>query len=171
MHTNHHWPPIAKQPELTARDVHAWVVPLDVSQRTYDSLLATLAANERDRASEFRFVDPCRRYVITRGTLLRLVANYLHSHPTEVELTIDENQKPQLANKHAAADLHFNVSHSGDLAVIGFARGCDVGIDVEQLREVGHLEQISRRFFHPSETEGVLAAPATGRNLAFLRCW
>src|SRR3954451_16711337 len=118
MQTNRHWPPIANPPELTAHDVHAWAVPLDVSQRTYDGLVAMLAPNEVERAREFRFDDPRRRYVITRGTLRRLLANYLHAHPTEVELTIDENQKPQLANKHAPANLHFNVSHSGDLAVI-----------------------------------------------------
>jgi 4'-phosphopantetheinyl transferase len=171
MQTNRHWTPTAKPPELTTKDVHAWAVPLDVSQRAYDSLLATLASNECDRASDFRFDDPRRRYVITRGTLRTLLADYLHSHPLEIELTIDENQKPQLASKHSAIDLYFNVSHSGDLAVIGFALGCDVGIDVEQLREVGHLEQIARRFLHPSEIEAVLAAPAPERNLAFLRCW
>jgi 4'-phosphopantetheinyl transferase len=171
MQTNRHWPPLATPPELTAYDVHAWSLPLDVSQRAYDSLLVTLASNERERASEFRFDDPRRRYVITRGTLRKLLAAYLHSHPTEIELTTDENQKPCLGTKHTASDLHFNVSHCGDLAVIGFALGCKVGIDVEQLRDVGHLEQIARRFFHPSETEAVLAAPATARNLSFLRCW
>jgi 4'-phosphopantetheinyl transferase len=171
MQTNVHWPPLAKPPELTAHDVHAWAVPLDVSQHAYESLSVTLASNERERASEFRFDDPRRRYVITRGTLRRLLANYIHSHPTEIELNIDEKQKPQLARKHAAADLHFNVSHSGDLAVIGIALGSKVGIDVEQLREVGHLEQIARRFFHPAETSELLAEPARSRNVAFLRCW
>lgn len=171
MQINRHWPTIAKPPELTAHDVHAWSVPLDVSQRAYDGLLATLASNERERASEFHFDDPRRRYVITRGTLRRLLGDYLHSHPTEIELATDENQKPQLASRHAAADLHFNVSHSGDLAVIGVALGCKVGIDVEQVREVGHLEQIARRFFHPSETAVVLASPPSTRNSAFLRCW
>ena len=100
-----------------------------------------------------------------------LLGTYLNSHPTEIELTIDENQKPLLAKRHEAAALHFNVSHSGDLAVIGFALGCEVGIDVEQLRDVGHLEQIARRFFHPAETSAVLSIPESARNLAFLRCW
>jgi 4'-phosphopantetheinyl transferase len=171
MPTNYHWPRQVQPPELSADDVHAWAVPLNVSQHTHDGLLATLASNERERASEFHFDDPRRRYVITRGTLRKLLGNYLHLHPTEIQLTIDQNQKPQLVSEYAPADLHFNVSHSGDLAVIGFALGCKVGIDVEQLREVGHLEQIARRFFHPAETEAVLARPATGRNLAFLRCW
>jgi 4'-phosphopantetheinyl transferase len=55
--------------------------------------------------------------------------------------------------------------------MIGFARGCAVGIDVEELREVSHLEQIARRFFHSCETSRVLASPPSAQNLAFLRCW
>jgi 4'-phosphopantetheinyl transferase len=146
-------------------------VPLDVSQHVYQSLRTTLAPDECARADDFRFDDPRRRYVIARGTLRRLLGQYLDMQPTVIELASDRNQKPRLAAKHEMSGLHFNVSHSGDLAIIGFALGCEVGIDVEQLRDVGHLEQIARRFFHPSETSAVLAAPETARNLAFLRCW
>jgi 4'-phosphopantetheinyl transferase len=171
MPTNRHWPPLASPPELAPDDVHAWVVRLDVSRQRYGELLTTLAADERKRASDFHFDDPRQRYVVARGTLRQLLGAYLRLEPRDIELTFDANQKPHLANKHAAADLHFNVSHSGDLAAIGFARGCEVGIDVEQLRDVGHLEQIARRFFHPAETNAVLAAPESTRTLAFLRCW
>jgi 4'-phosphopantetheinyl transferase len=171
MPTNRHWPRLATPPELAPDDVHAWAVPLDVSQQTYEELLATLAPDERQRASEFRFDDPRRRYVIARGTLRRLLGVYLHLMPSDIELTSDANQKPHLASKHATSGLQFNVSHSGELAMIGFALGCEIGIDVEQLRDVGHLEQIARRFFHPVETNDVLAAPEFTRSLAFLRCW
>jgi 4'-phosphopantetheinyl transferase len=171
MPLNCHWPPIAKPPQLHTNDVQAWAVPLDVSQQAYESLLGLLASDERRRASEFRFDDPRRRYVVARGALRRLLGNYLQVDPADVGLTTDGNQKPHLAVKHAAAGLHFNVSHSGDLAVIGYALGCEVGIDVEELREVCHLEQIARRFFHPSETSAVLSTPASDRSLAFLRCW
>lgn len=171
MPTNRHWPPLAKPPQLGTDDVHAWTVPLDVSQHAYDELFATLAANEIVRASDFRFEDPRRRYVVARGTLRQLLGDYLDLQPSAIELAVDSNQKPHLAGKNAGSGLHFNVSHSGSLAVIAFALGCEVGIDVEQLRDVGHLEQIARRFFHPSETRAVLAAPESARTLAFLRCW
>ena len=171
MPTNRHWPPLAKPPQLGTDEVHTWAVPLDVPEHAYAGLLATLAPDERQRANEFRFDDPRRRYVIARGALRRLLGEYLHAEPTSVELTIDQNQKPHLASQHATAELYFNVSHSGNLAVIGFALGCEVGIDIEQLRDVSHLEQISQRFFHPSETSAVLAAPEFTRNLTFLRCW
>jgi 4'-phosphopantetheinyl transferase len=171
MPKNRSWPPLAKPPQLGADDVHAWAVPLDVSHDAYEDVLATLAFDERQRASEFRVDDPRRRYVIARGTLRRLLGEYLDVLPTAVELRIDQNQKPHLAREHATSKLHFNVSHSCDLAVIGFARGCEVGVDVEQLRDVGQLEQIARRYFHPTETSAVLAAPESARNVAFLRCW
>src|SRR5205809_4761776 len=77
MPTNRHWPPLAKPPQLGTGDVHAWAVPLDVSQHAYDGLLATLAPNERVRADKFHFDDPRRRYVIARGTLRRLLGDYL----------------------------------------------------------------------------------------------
>jgi 4'-phosphopantetheinyl transferase len=171
MPTNRHWPLLAEPPELAPDDVHAWAVPLDVSRHAYEELLTTLASDERKRASDFRFDDPRRRYVIARGTLRELLGAYLHLEPAEIELAFDVNQKPHLTEKHAVSGLRFNVSHSGELAVIGFARGCEVGIDVEELRDVGHLEQIARRFFHPTETSAVLAAPESARTLAFLRCW
>jgi 4'-phosphopantetheinyl transferase len=171
MPINRHWPPLAKPPQLGTTDVHAWVVPLDVTPQACEGLLATLAPDERQRACEFRFDAPRRRYVIARSALRRLLGDYLDAEPASIHLTVDQNQKPHLASQHAAADLHFNVSHSGDLAVIGVSLGCEVGVDVEQLRDVGHLEQIARRFFHPSETNAVLSAADSARNLAFLRCW
>ena len=171
MPVNLHWPPTAQPPELTTHAAHVWAVPLDVSQRTYDGLLATLAPDEQTRANEFRFDEPRRRYVVARGALRRLLGQYLDVAPPDIALTADEHRKPHVAEKHAASTVQFNVSHSGELAVIGFATGCKVGVDVEQLRDVHQLEQIARRFFHPSETNAVLAAPEPSRNLNFLRCW
>src|SRR5690348_1383971 len=171
MPDNLHWPTTAQPPGLTTHAAHVWAVPLDVSQRTYDGLLATLALDEQARASAFHFDEPRRRYVVARGALRRLLSGYLKVPPQEIALAADDNRKPHLAEKYAASALHFNVSHSGEIAVIGFAHDCKIGVDIEQLRDVHQLEQIARRFFHPSETSDVLATPERSRNLAFLRCW
>src|SRR5262249_47331784 len=77
----------------------------------------------------------------------------------------------QLAHRHTAADLRFNVAHSDELAIIGVSRGCEIGVDVEHLREVTHLERIARRFFHPLESKIILDEPASTRSNVFLRCW
>jgi 4'-phosphopantetheinyl transferase len=165
------WPNAEEPVELADDEAHVWAMPLAVLQPVGEEHWATLAADERDRANSFRFDRPRRRYVIVRSALRRLLGGYVGIAPSEVELTCDRNGKPRLADKHAASSLTFNLSHSGDLALIGFTTGCEVGVDVEQVREVSHLAQIARRFFHPLETDAVLAAPAAASNEAFLRCW
>ncbi len=58
-----------------------------------------------------------------------------------------------------------------DLALIAVTSGWEVGVDVERVRSVGHLEHIARKYFHAAETDAVLRAPANERDIAFLRCW
>ena len=164
--------PTAKAPiEIEEDDAHVWAVPLLVRRLGWGELRSTLAPDERERANGFRFEHLKRRYVITRGALRRLLSGYLDVEPAAIQLTSDPHGKPRLGDEHSASSLTFNVSHSGELALIGFTTGCEVGVDVEQVRDVGHLEQIARRFFHPMETEAVLAAAAGARNETFLRCW
>jgi 4'-phosphopantetheinyl transferase len=67
--------------------------------------------------------------------------------------------------------LHFNVAHSGELALIGVTAGCEVGIDIERLRPVSHADHIARRYFHPAEMQAILSADASARETMFMRCW
>jgi 4'-phosphopantetheinyl transferase len=57
------------------------------------------------------------------------------------------------------------------LALIAVTKGCEVGVDVERLRPVRHLEHIAQRYFHPAETTAILAARPAERDAAFLRGW
>lgn len=171
MPNNLNWSAASQPPKLVLDEVHVWAVLLDVSQRTYDAHLATLSLDERARAAAYRFEEPQRRYVVARGALRELLGRYLGEPAGRIGLTVDQSQKPRLAGKHGLADLNFNVSHSSELALIAFAFGYEVGVDVEKLRDVSRLEQIARKFFHPTEANEVLAAPQHRRNVAFLRCW
>jgi len=168
---NFRWPQINQPVPLAAGEAHVWAVPLDISQAVWATLWDTLSSDERERADDFRFDPPRERFVIARGVLRRLLGDYLRVAPTAIEIVVDDTGKPRLAPQHAAAGLHFNVSHSGDLVMIAVTADCEVGIDVECVRDVSHLEQIARRFFHPSETSAVLGAEAARRNEAFFRCW
>ncbi len=171
MPTNRPWPPLANPPKLVTGDVHAWVVPLDVSQQDYERLVATLSPDERQRASEFRLEEPRRRFAVARGTLRRLLSGYMNASPTGIEFKVEGNQKPRLAEKHDATNLRFNVSHSGSLALIGVALGCELGIDIERIRNIKNMEQLARRYFHPNEIDDLLTISTADRNDAFLQCW
>jgi len=171
MLTNSDWPIYIGSPELADDEVHVWAVTLAPRQAGVERLSRLLSPDEQKRAGEFRIEDARRRFVIARGALRHLLGVYLRIAPDKIELTSGANEKPVIAAAYSASGLQFNVSHSGDLALIAFAARCEVGVDVEQVRAVGHFEQISTRFFHPAETKAVLETPAEERNIAFLRCW
>ena len=73
--------------------------------------------------------------------------------------------KPRLDGD--GAGIHFNLSHSGGLALIAVARGVEVGVDLEEIRPRPDLERVARRVFTEAEREAV----ALGGDRAFYRHW
>ena len=146
-----------------------WAFRLDAVRATSAELSATLSAAERQRAEQFRLDEPRQRFVITRAALRRLLGRYLGTPASRIALENDRHGKPRLA--HGANDVHFNVAHSGSLALVAVTAGCEVGVDVERVRAVNHAEQIARRFFHPTETHAILSADSATRDAKFMRCW
>ena len=62
-----------------------------------------------------------------------------------------EHGKPHLAGDHGNAPLQFNLSHSGDRGLVGWARGRRLGVDIELWRPLGDEAALVRRFFSPAE--------------------
>jgi 4'-phosphopantetheinyl transferase len=164
------WPNTAEPPALAADAVHVWSAPLDGELAANAELYKLLAADERERASRFRVADAKRRFVAARAALRKVLGGYLGVSPREVAFKYEANGKPRL-NRAAAADLHFNLAHSGEMALIAATRGCEVGVDVERLREVNHWREIAERFFDPREVGEIDDLPPPERLGAFMRCW
>lgn len=79
-----------------------------------------------------------------------------------------ENGKPYL---DGVEDLYFNVSHSDEMAVCAVAP-CEVGCDVEKIRERKQDQAVARRFFAPSEYEAFDSLKnAADRQKMFYRFW
>jgi 4'-phosphopantetheinyl transferase len=63
------------------------------------------------------------------------------------------------------------VAHSAGLALVAVTTDCEVGIDLERLREVTYWEEIAHRYFHDAEVRAIHASPPADRGPAFIRCW
>src|SRR4051812_27174460 len=66
----------------------------------------------------------------SRSLLKVLLGHYLECEPLSLELTSTEEGKPHLLG----SDIHFSLSHSGEYGLLGFARGAEVGVDVQKIR-------------------------------------
>lgn len=152
---------------LGSRDVHVWRIDLDRPFADEATLSAWLSGTELERAQRFRRDRDRRRYIAGRGTLRRVLADYLDTAPGRVRLVTGEHGKPALAG----GELEFNLTHAGGLALLAVTRVAPIGVDVEQLHAVPELEPIARRFFTAAESRRISSAPEGAREQLFFRCW
>ena len=146
-------------------------VRLDAPAEVSAALWQLLSRAERERAEKFRFAEHREHYIVARASLRRLLAERLHIAPRAVELVETKYGKPRLAPVHRSANVEFNLSHSGILALYAFTSGRAVGVDVELIREVPDADDLAERFFSSYETASLRALPLDRRSLAFLACW
>ena len=85
-------------------------------------------AERSPSASAPRGSPPRRAWIVARAALRIVLAGHLGLHPADVELGAGEHGKPEITG----AALRFNLSHSGDLALIALTEHAEVGIDVER---------------------------------------
>jgi 4'-phosphopantetheinyl transferase len=67
--------------------------------------------------------------------------------------------------------LDFNLSHSGSRAVLAFARGQPLGIDIEERERTLSYLGLARRFFSPAEAMVLERLPKPRLGPAFLDLW
>jgi 4'-phosphopantetheinyl transferase len=118
-------PPAGLAPE--AGEVVLLAVHLDVPSQRLDALRATFSPREEERFRSFASDQLRSRWGTGRGTLREVLGRALGCAPREVAFRYGSHGKPQLAG----SDLHFNISHSGALAIIALGR-VEVGVDVQR---------------------------------------
>jgi 4'-phosphopantetheinyl transferase len=100
-----------------------------------------------------------------------ILSRYLAQCPTEIEFCDGRFGNAEIKADLVREHLSFSISHAGDLALYAVTRLCPVGMDVEWLRPVPHLEEIASRFFSPRETERLMALSTECRMERFFACW
>ncbi len=164
-------PPAAPPPALGEGELHLWAIPLDPPPERLAALGAALSADEWERAHRFRFEIHRRRFVAGRGALRALLGGYLGIAPGRLAFTYGERGKPDLAPGLVPRPLHFNLSHSHELGLLGVTWTREVGVDVEHLKPMDDLGTIAERFFAAAENASLRALPAEEHERAFFRCW
>jgi 4'-phosphopantetheinyl transferase len=154
--------------ELLPDQVDVWRAPLALQPSLNPSAESSLSAEERTRAARFHFDADRQRFIAAHNSLRGILARYLHCEPREIVFSTGEYGKPSLTS---SPELEFNLSHSGDYALIGVARGRRVGVDVERMREEMELERIASRFFSEREASDLMTLPADQQVAGFFNCW
>lgn len=136
-----------------------------------------LDPGERKRLRQLRRQEDGERFLLGRGALRLLLGGWLGCDPAGLVLDVGPHGKPELPPQEALGQRRgelpprFNVSHSGDLILLGFHPLRPVGVDVEQRRPVPEWEAIADRFLPAEEAEWIRDLDEERRGAAFLAAW
>jgi 4'-phosphopantetheinyl transferase len=146
-----------------------WVAEL---ARVDDSICRLLDDGELERAR--RIARERDRFVWqrSRGVLRDLLARYVRVDAHSLQLDANAGGKPALRSERT---LHFNVSHSGDVAVYALATN-PVGVDVELVHPSGAARRrdhvaLARRAFGVPVAERLAGLDEDTQQREFLRLW
>lgn len=160
----------AHPPPAADAAVEVWTVALDVPSKIVAAAHAILSPAEQQRAGQFRVAPARRNYIVVHAALRRLVADRLGRTPGEVKFQIGPHGKPELAAE-LGASLEFNLTHSGDFALVATSRTAPVGVDVERIRAFPNALAIARRFFASPEIAALSDLSDPEQAAAFFNLW
>jgi 4'-phosphopantetheinyl transferase len=156
---------------LSGESLHVWV--LDVTQAT-DLEWSYLDDHEAGRAASLHRPRDRHRYVLAHAALRELLGRYLEVPSRDVAYTRQPcpvcggpNGRP--AVELAPRPVHFSLSTSGDVILIGIATA-PVGVDVQVLAESETVTDVAP-LLHPVERAELAAAAPSERPAAFTRLW
>ena len=150
-----HWVQATRLPDWPQSEVHLWRIDL----RNAPTDASILTSDERARPARFQQ---------TRSLLRSLLGRYLNQSPQSLHLDYGANGKPFLSPHPSRVTLHFNLSHADEIALIAVSAAAEVGVDVERIRSVGHIQKIARRFFTAKDLTWLEEEPSEER---FFQAW
>ncbi len=140
------------------------IAPVDDVQQAFDCL----DEDERARSARFLTADLRRRFAVCRGRLRMLLASILGNSPQQIEFEYGSLGKPYVRSD---VNLQFNVSHSQDWALMAFAIGSPVGVDLEFYDRRMNDQAIASQLLSESEFTQWSSLPKSHQSSSLISAW
>jgi 4'-phosphopantetheinyl transferase len=145
----------------------------DLDDAGWHSMPATvddhlLSPHERMRASRFQFEGDRHRYVLAHLLLRNLIAGCIGDSPGALVFQYSSHGKPRLAPN--GTGLHFNLAHSGGIAVFALA-STEIGVDTETASAESISQEVAHMYLSEAESIQLDSLPAIERKRACLQVW
>lgn len=161
------WTPSSHPVPLDRGEVHLWRIRLADHQGRLTRFAGALVDEERLRAERFRFDRDRDLYVLSRGALRLLLAAYTGQRAENLEFRYGSQGKPSIHSE----EVQFNLSHSGGLCSVVFAREIRVGVDIEEKSRDASFLDLAERFFAPDERRALAKLSDQELRDAFYAVW
>ena len=175
-----HWLTAPHPSTLGPADLHLWLIPggpgddhdggevddSPVERARLSALWPLLSPPERERATRLRLARHRHAYLRAHAGLRLILARYLGQAPERIHFTPGPQGKPSVVG-----GVEFNLTTSGDLALVAVRRDQAVGIDCERINSHRDMIAIAQRLFAAREIEQLQACDLEERPQLFTRFW
>jgi len=157
--------------KLGSDEIHIWMAVLDQPVSRLHRFVQTLSVEERIRAERYHFERDRENFIARRGILRVILGFYLNVESSLLAFRYGKNGKPELTDTFGDGTIHFNLSHSDGVALFAFARDREIGVDIEEIRDISDMEEIVGRFFCGRENEVYRSLGESQKREAFFNGW
>jgi 4'-phosphopantetheinyl transferase len=164
-------PPPANLIELADGDVQVWRISLSKQPDEIVALKRLLSPDEIARAERFYFQRHHDAFVAARAGLRNTLSRYVSLSPEALTFRYGDAGKPELPEQIFGGEVAFNLSHSGDWAILAVARRGPLGVDIERTRAMNDAAGLARRYFSAAEVAVWESLAPAEQTAAFFRCW
>lgn len=151
-------------------EIQVYLASLDQFRTLFEDFYRVLDEGEKARADAFVFERDRIRYVLSHGILRTVLARALGCAPPAIQYHAGAYGKPAVVFP-APHGLEFNLSHSGERALIAVTRGASLGADIEQHRDVDSLLALARAQFAAEEYAALVRLSGEQQTAAFFDIW
>lgn len=156
---------MSRSPEL-----HLW--DIDLADPGWDAGADTLDAAEAARFARIVVASAATHQRRARIALRHLLGRHIDARPRDLAFAYGAHGKPALdGRRHGASPPEFNLSHSGDRAILAIA-AAPVGVDIERGdRDLPDLDRLLDMTCAAAERAGLAGLAPARRRAAFFRLW
>ena len=146
--------------------IDIWQYPLHT---IWSGAHALLNKSETERAKRYYFSHHQSRFTIAHAMLRLILSRYIkNTKPNAIEFTENYYGKPEILLN--PMNLQFNLSHSGDLALLVIGTDYPVGIDLEFFSARSYIG-IGAQMFAEAENNALIKLDASLQALSFFHIW
>lgn len=152
-------------PHLKNNEVHVWKIDLESNMTSEE--MTIISDEEKKKVGRLRTLKNREHALTMRVRLRQLLSRYLMLAPNDVTFDFGEFGKPYVKN----SPVFFNLSDSGNTALVAISLCEDVGVDIECWRTIDNMEGMVKRNFSDAEKLQWLNVDKEQQKEIFFNLW
>jgi 4'-phosphopantetheinyl transferase len=133
-------------------ELHVWRYKVNENDYIAEKINPVLSNKEKERAGRFINQSDSIRYIVNHRFIRIVLADYLNIEPNYIQIEYGPFGKPFIKGR-----ITFNTSSRNQYGLLAISVHNEVGVDIEQLREIDDVLSFVSLYFSENERAAILS--------------